>query len=70
MKKVISGFTNLHMGLTVIVVLTPNEHFVSYVMVGTSYIQQNDDDVSFVLDQQSDFVYVYIIQDRINQTYF
>jgi hypothetical protein len=35
--------------------LTPNEQFVSYIMEGTctSYIQWNDDDVRFVLDQHT-----------------
>ena len=31
--------------------LTPNEQFFNYIMASTSYIQWNDDDVRFVLDQ-------------------
>jgi hypothetical protein len=38
----------------VIVVKTPNEQFVRYIMTKTSYIQWNDeDDVCFVLDQHT-----------------
>jgi hypothetical protein len=33
--------------------LTLSEQFVSYVIVKTSYIQWNDDDVHFILDQQA-----------------
>jgi len=33
--------------------LTPNEQFFSYIMARISYIQWNDDDVHFVLDQQA-----------------
>jgi hypothetical protein len=32
--------------------LTPNEQMFSYIMTRTSYIQWNDTDVRFVLDQQ------------------
>ena len=33
--------------------LAPNEQFYSYIMARTSYIQWNDGDVGFVLDQHS-----------------
>ena len=32
----------------------PNEQFVSYVMARTSYIQWNDGDILFVLDQHAE----------------
>jgi hypothetical protein len=35
--------------------LTPNEQFFSYIMARTSYIQWNDDDARFVLDQHAEF---------------
>jgi len=31
--------------------LTPNEQFFSYIMVKTSYIRWDDDEVCFILDQ-------------------
>jgi hypothetical protein len=37
----------------VIVVLTPNEQFFNYSMLRASYIQCNDDDSHFVLDQHA-----------------
>jgi predicted alpha/beta hydrolase len=33
--------------------LTPNEQFFSYIIVRTSYIRWDDDDVHFALDQHS-----------------
>jgi hypothetical protein len=33
--------------------LTSSEQFFSYIMARTSYIQRNDDDVGFVLDQNA-----------------
>ena len=38
----------------------PNEQFFSYVMARTSYIQLNDDDVHFVLDQPNSFFMVLV----------
>jgi hypothetical protein len=35
--------------------LMPNEQFFSYIMARTSYIQWNDDDVHFVLEQHAEF---------------
>jgi hypothetical protein len=32
----------------------PNEQFFSHIMVRPSYIQWNDDDICFVLDQHAD----------------
>jgi hypothetical protein len=32
----------------------PNEQFFSHIMARTSYIQWNDDDICFVLDQHAD----------------
>jgi hypothetical protein len=36
--------------------LTPNEQYCSYIMTRTSYIQWNDGDVRFVLDQHVGFL--------------
>jgi hypothetical protein len=33
--------------------LTPNEHFVSYIMARTSYIRWDEDDIRFIPDQHA-----------------